>query len=219
MFLSNPVKIFHAACILSVVFAGCSLWRGNENSAITFASQPKSEYPFVAREPEVFQAELVLRTGETERRMFIARSGEKRRIDYDVGTDNQHSVIISDKEYLLFFRRKVFEERLMSSNAAASYEPLSAQMLTTRDYASFDETGRNGSVVQFSARINDSANSEAVIFFDEVIGLPVKQEFYSIEGEARTLQYSSELRNFSTTVDPSAFQIPAGFRKVTRALN
>src|SRR5829696_13615 len=129
MFLSNPVKIFQAVCCLSMLFAGCTLWRSNENSSVTFASQPKSEYPFVAREPEVFQADLVVRTGDTERRIFIARSGEKRRIDYDVGTDNQHGVIISDKEYLLFFKRKVFEERSMSSNAADSYEPLSAQML------------------------------------------------------------------------------------------
>src|SRR5215211_685265 len=104
MFLSNPVKIFHAACCFSIVFAGCSLWRSNENSAITFASEPKREYPFVAREPEVFQAELVVRTGETERRMFMARDGEKRRIDYDVGSGDQHSVIIADKEYLLFFK-------------------------------------------------------------------------------------------------------------------
>src|SRR5215203_3019088 len=139
MFLSNPVKIFHAACCLSIVFAGCSLWRSSENPGVTFASPPKSEYPFVAREPEVFQAELVVRSGETERRMFIARSGEKRRIDYDVGSEDQHSVIIADKEYLLFFKRRVFEERDMSSNAAAFYEPLTAQMLSTRDYANFEE--------------------------------------------------------------------------------
>jgi hypothetical protein len=219
MFLSNPVKIFHAVCCLSIVFAGCSLWRGNENSTVTFASPPKSDYPFVAREPEVFQAELVVQAGESERRMFIARSGEKRRIDYDLGSDDQHGVIISDKEYLLFFKRKVFEERSMTSNAAALYEPLSAQILSTRDYADFDEISRNGSLVQFRARINDSSNSEALIFFDEAVGLPVKQEFYSIEGEERKLQYSSELRNFSTTVDQATFQIPAGFKKVTRAVN
>jgi len=219
MFLSNPVKIFHAVCCLSMVFAGCTLWRGNENSSVTFASQPRSEYPFVAREPEVFQADLVVQTGQTERRMFIARNGEKRRIDYDVGTASQHGVILSDKEYLLFFKRKVFEERSMSSNAAASYDPLSAPMLGTRDYGSFEEISRSGSVVQFRARINDSSNSEAIIFFDEAIGLPVKQEFYSIEGEERKLQYSSELINFSTTVDPATFQVPAGFKKTTRGVD
>jgi hypothetical protein len=212
MFLSNPVKIFHAACCLSIVFAGCSLWRSNENSAITFAS-PKSEYPFVAREPEVFQAELVVRTGETERRMFIARSGEKRRVDYDVGSDDQHGVIIGDKQYVVFFKRKVFEEHAMISNAAAVYEPLSAQVLSTRDYADFEEIDRNGSVVRFSARINDSSNAEAIIFFDEAIGLPVKQEFYSIAGEERKLQYSVGLEGFRTEADLELFTVPKTFRR------
>ncbi|MEO8573410.1 MAG: hypothetical protein ABI481_05530 [Pyrinomonadaceae bacterium] len=201
---------------MSIVFAGCSLWRGNDNSGITFASQPKSEFPFVAREPEVFQAELVVRSGEKERRIFIARSGEKRRIDYDVGSDEQHSVIIADKEYLLFFKRRVFEEHLMSSNAAALYEPLSAQMLSTRAYANFEEISRSGSVVQFRAHINESANSEAIIFFDEAIGLPVKQEFYSIEGEQRKLQYSVALEGFRTEADLELFTVPKNFRRQER---
>ena len=213
MFLSNPVKIFHAVCCLSILFAGCSLWRGNENSAVTFASQPKNEYPFIAREPEVFQAELVVRTGETERRMFIARNGEKRRIDYDVGSDNHHGVVISDKEYLLFYKRKVFEERPLSANVAALYEPLSAQVLTTRDYANFEEINRDRSVVEYSAQINESSNSESIIFFDEAIGLPIRQEFYSMEGDERKLQYSVALEGFRTEADLDLFIVPKNFRR------
>lgn len=201
---------------MSLLFAGCSLWRGNENSTVTFASQPKNEYPFVAREPEVFQAELVVRVGETERRIFIARNGEKRRIDYDVGTDDQHGVVIADKEYLLFYKRKVFEERSMSSNAAALYEPLSAQVLTARDYANFEEINRDRSVVEYSARINGSSNSEARIFFDESVGLPVRQEFYSIEGEERKLQYSVAMEEFRTEADPELFVMPKNFRRQER---
>jgi hypothetical protein len=216
MFLSTPAKIFSATCFLSLVFAGCSLWRGNENSAVTFASEPKSEFPFVAHEPDVFQAELVVRTGETERRTLIARDGGMRRMDFDVGTDNRHAVLITDKEYLLYFKRMTFEERDLSSNAAAQFEPLTAQMLNLRDYASFDEMGRNGSVVQFKARVNESRNSEVLIFFDESIGLPVREEFYSIEGDQRTLQYSVELRDFRRDVQPDLFTVPPDFRRQAR---
>ena len=52
-----------------------------------------------------------------------------------------------------------------------------------------------------------------MIYFDEAIELPVKQEFFSIDGETRTLKYSMELRDFQTSVDPSVFQIPVGFRR------
>ena len=213
MFLSTPVKVFHAACFLTITFAGCSLWRSNENSSVTFAPQPKSEYPFVAREPEIFQTELIVRTGETERRMFVARNGDMRRIDFDVGTDNHRAVLIKDKEYLLFFKRKIYEERAMTSNAAAVHEPLTAHLLNIRDYAIFDEINRDGSVVEYSARVNDSSSSEVLIFFDESIGLPIRQEFYSIEGDQRTLQYSVELRDFRTQPDAGLFVVPENFRR------
>ena len=213
MFLSTPVKVFHAALFLSIVFAGCSVWRGNENSTVSFASQPKSEYPFVNREPEIFQTELVVRTGETERRMLIARNGDMRRVEFDVGTDDHRAVLITDKEYLLFFKRKVYEERSMTSTASAIYEPLTAPILNLRDYADFAEIERVGSVVEYSARINDSPNSEVRIFFDVSIGLPVRQEFYSIEGDQRRLQYSVEFLNFRKAVDDGIFEIPPGFKR------
>ncbi len=213
MFLSTPAKIFHAICFSSIIFAGCSVWRSSENSTAGFASEPKSEHPFSAREPEVFQAELVVRTGDVERRTFIARNGGMRRMDIDVGTDNHRAVLITDKEYLLFFKRMIFEERALSSSAVAVYEPLTAHMLNARDYSSFREVKRDGSVIKYSARVNDSENSEVLIYFDEKIGMPVKQEFFSIEGDKRTLQYAVELRDFRTDVDPELFKIPKNFRR------
>jgi hypothetical protein len=213
MFLSTPAKIFHAICFLSIAFAGCSLWRSNENSAAASASEPKSEYPFVTREPEIFQAEIVVRTGDTERRTFIARNGEKRRMDFGVGTEDRRAVVITDKEYLLYFKRMVFEEHELSSNAAEHYQPLTAQILNLRDYASFEEIDRDGPVVQFKARVNESPNSEVLIFFDENIGLALRQEFYSIEGAQRSLEYSVELRNFRAEAEPELFAVPKNFHR------
>jgi hypothetical protein len=216
MFLSTPAKIFPAICVLSIAFAGCSLWQSNENSAATFASETKSEYPFVAREPEVFQAEIVVRTGETQRRTFIARDGQKRRMDLDMGTDDHRAVVITDKEYLLYFKRKVLEEHDLSSNAAEHYEPLTAQIMNLRDYARFEEIGRDGSIVQFRARVNASTNSEVLVFFDQSIGMTVRQEFYSIDGAQRSLQYSVELKNFRPEAEPELFAIPPDFRRQAR---
>lgn len=134
-------------------------------------------------------------------------------MDIDVGTDNHRAVLITDKEYLLFFKRMIFEERALSSSAVAVYEPLTAHMLNARDYSSFREVKRDGSVIKYSARVNDSENSEVLIYFDEKIGMPVKQEFFSIEGDKRTLQYAVELRDFRTDVDPELFKIPKNFRR------
>lgn len=213
MRLSNPVKIFHTACFFCLFFTGCGLWRGNQNSAVTFASPSASEYPFTTREPDVFQTELVVRVGENERRMFIARDREKRRIDYDVGTDDHRAVLVTDKESLVYFKRRVYRETPIAAASALKFEPLTAHLLNKRDYAAFDEVGRDGSVVQFRAKINQSDASDVLIFFDESIGLPVRQEFYSIDGGQRTLQYSVELRGFRAEAGADLFLVPKTFRK------
>ena len=189
MFLSNPVKIFHAAWLLSIVFAGCSLWRSDPNPRTTLASSPTSEFPFSLREPEIFQAEIVIRTGEHERHILIARNLDRRRIDYDAGTENQRSVITTDKEYVLTFKRKEYTERPLTSDLASVDSTLTGQLTNVRDYSEFEEVGRDGTVIRYQGRINEGSASETMIFFDQSIGLPVKQEFYSIEGESRILQY------------------------------
>jgi outer membrane lipoprotein-sorting protein len=214
MFLSNPVKIFHAAWIFSIVFAGCSYWRSDQNAQTALPSSPTSAFPFSLRAPEIFQAEIVIRTGENERQIFVARSGDRRRIDYDVGTGNHRAVILTDKEYLLSFKRKEFSERPLSENLSSVDATLTGHLLNVHHFSDLEEVSRDGSVIQYIARMNDSASSEVMIFFDQTIGLPVKQEFYAIEGETRTLQYTFELRGFKTDIDDSVFQIGKEFRKV-----
>ena len=214
MFLSNPAKIFHASWLLSIVFAGCSLWRSDPNPTTTLASSTTNEFPFSIREPEVFQAEIVIRTGEEERHILVARSSNQRRIDYDVGTDHRRAVLITDKEYLLSFKRKEYTERPLISDLSSVDSTLTGHLMTGRDYSDFEEVGRDGTVIRYRARVNEGSASEILIFFDQSVGLPVKEEFYSIEGETRTLQYSFELRGFKNEVDDSVFQIGKEFRKV-----
>ena len=212
MLLSNPAKIVFATCIVSLFFAGCSMWRSDEKHAVNVSLPNKKELPFATREPEVFQFEIIVRAGETERRIGVSRDGNKRRIDYDLGTEKHRAVMIADKEYRLDLKRRTYTERGLSA-AGASDNDLVSHLLNARDYTDFEEVGREGSVVTFRARINESDASEVLIFFDESIGLPVRQEFYSIDGETRDLKYSVEMRNFKTDVDQGLFEIPGSFRK------
>jgi hypothetical protein len=214
MFLSNPVKIFHASWLLSIVFAGCSFWKSEQNAAPVPPSSPANEFPFSVHEPEIFQAEMVIRAGENERHILIARRGDQRRIDYDPGTETHRAVIVTDKEYLVNFKRKEYTERPLSSNLSSVDSTLTGQMMNARDYSDFEEVGRDGSMIQYKGHVNEGTASEIMVSFDKSISLPVKQEFYSIEGETRTLRYSFELRGFKTEVDDSVFQIGREFRKV-----
>jgi hypothetical protein len=215
MFLSTPVKIFCVICFLVSIFSGCSLWRETETSPVTFASTAKPEFPFTVHEPDVYQAELIVRSGDVERRLFVARDHEKQRTDYDVGTDDHRAVIVSDKLYVVYFKRNSYTERPVTSDLASLYEPLTASILNFRDYAEFDEVSRAGSVVEYRARINGSAVSDTSIFFDESIKMPVRHEVYSLSGGERKLEYSTELQNIKTEVDDATFEIPRGFKKLT----
>lgn len=218
MFLSNPAKIFCTALCFSLFFTGCSLWRRAEDP-ITATPPPISELPFTTREPDVFQTEVVVRTGEIERRMFVARSGEKRRIDYEVGTDAHRAVLTTDNEYLVYFKRRAFVENAAkdpTSSDETGNSPTLSHLLHARDYSTFEEIGRDGSVVQFRARINENTAAEILIFFDESIGLPIRHEFYSLDGDKRVLQYSVELRGFRREADDGLFQLPANFKREGR---
>lgn len=214
MFLSTPVKILGVALFLPLVFAGCSFWRSDDNTAPFAAPKKREEFPFSTREPDIFQAMLVIRTGENERRIAIARDGEKRRIDYDVDTESHRAVIISDKEFALDFKQKQVRERDLSGASPLRKEI--AGLLNTRDFTDWNEAGQQGSVREYRGRINESDASEVSVFFDESIGLPVRQEFYSVSGDERKLQYSVELRDFRREVDPDTFVVPTGFSRVSK---
>ena len=54
-----------------------------------------------------------------------------------------------------------------------------------------------------------------MIYVDESLGLPVKQEFFSINGNQRTLEYSVELTNIRREIDTGVFEIPPGFRQTS----
>ncbi len=218
MFLSNPAKFFLASILLFFVFAGCRFWQNNQNTSVPLISETKDEFPFSTKEPEIFQAEIVVTSGDTERKTFIARNGERRRIDYNFGEENQHSVLQTDKEYVISNRKKIYAEILPRSRLSANQTPqndLTSELLNRRDYAKFEKLGREDNLTRYRVRINESDASEILIYVDETIGIPVKQEFFSVNGEQKTLQYSVEMKNFKLETGDKLFAIPAGFRKVS----
>ncbi|HMJ08452.1 MAG TPA: hypothetical protein VK468_05570, partial [Pyrinomonadaceae bacterium] len=55
-----------------------------------------------------------------------------------------------------------------------------------------------------------------IIFVNDEVGLPVRQEFYTKnDAGERVLQYSVELRNVRLEADDALFSVPRQFRKVS----
>jgi outer membrane lipoprotein-sorting protein len=218
MFLSNPAKSFLACILLLFLVGGCGFLETGENKPVLIVPETKSRIPFKTKEPETFQCEVVVTTGDATRRTLLARKGERRRIDFDPGEKDQRAVLRSEKEYVLAFDKKIYAEKAAPTgpiSADAQFSELTSELLTRGERAEFEEIGREGSIVKYVVHLEGGEANEILVYFDEAIGLPVKQEFLTISGAERTLQYSVEIVNFRTDVDESLFAVPAGFRKVS----
>jgi hypothetical protein len=234
MLSSNPAKLFSLVFFFSICFSACGFWsRAGENSNVansgTFTAQEiPSEIPFSTREPENFQCEIVVSTfagGEkSERRTLTARSGARRLSIFAVGEAGEISLLQIDeaRAFSIYPAKKVYTETFFNRASSASGgeafgDFLTVARLNSKSSAAFESLGAENGLSKFRARLNDSDASEIVIYVDENLKIPVKQEFYSRAGEQKTLLYMVELKNFQLQADEKLFEPPSkDFRKVSK---
>ncbi|HXG84464.1 MAG TPA: hypothetical protein VNI84_10590 [Pyrinomonadaceae bacterium] len=227
MLSSNPIKFFFAL-VFALSFSSSCLWRRAESekpppqTLQTFtAAELKSEIPFSTKEPENFQAEFVVIADNRKTKTFFARDGDKRRFDYAFGTTKRFTILETgaNQNFLIFPAKKIYAENSASEIPARTTADwndfLTDQWLNARAEAKFTNLGTENNLTKYLVASNDGEVAETIVFVDENIGLPVKQEFYSIEGEQKILTFTFEMRNFNTKIDSDLFEIPKDFRKVS----
>ena len=217
MFLSNPAKSFLACLFILTAAAGCGWLKQNDNTAAPVIAEPKAKQPFKTKEPDNFQCEIVETAGSSIRRTRLARIGNWRRIDYDLGGKQHRAVLRTDKEYLLDIGRNTYAESpsLSGNTGAPPSSELTHELLTIGSRAEFEEIGREGNIIRFRTKVEGFDASEIILLFDETIGLPIKQEFFSVNGDERSLEYTVEMLNFHAVADEGLFSLPTGARKIT----
>ncbi len=225
MFPTNTLKFLFVLVLASMIFSSCSFWQTAENentNSNTFtADELKSEIPFENKEPEVFQAEIVLAAfinGEkSERIIKAARSREKIRYDYPNGISFLQ--LNENEKFLLETEKKVYAQSASISNNSANTGDVLKDFLTTewlseRRDVKFENLGMENGSAKY--RVSDENNySEILIYVDENLKFPVKQEFYSISGEQKILFSAMEFRNLKLEIDESIFDLPQDYKKVS----
>ena len=227
MFLPKSTKTF--AALTALFAASCGYWQGNSNitpapAAPFVAEELKSGIPFASKEPGVYQAEIVLTTyagGEkSERKIFTARSGAKLRSDYE----NNVSFLQSDGniKYLINNGRKVYAESQITSGAAGDSgntikDFLTAEWLNEKRGAKFENLGAENGLTKYRVSLTDAPNkdSETLIFVDENLKIPVRQEFYATNDGQKVLVFSMEMRNIKLEADDKLFELPKDYRKIS----
>ncbi len=216
MILSDSKKHLAVFVLLLLSCAGCRFFQtANSDTPKPFTLEEiKSDIPFSTKEPEVFQAEIVITANGVENKKFIARNGNSRRFDYNLGAKNQVSVVQNDKIYTILADKKIYTETALGANFPAQND-WTSEWLNAKTDAEFTKIGTENNLTQYRVSFGDTAKSEMLIFVDENLQFPVKQEFYSLENGQRTLTMTIELKNFKPEAADDLFIASKDFKKVS----
>jgi hypothetical protein len=219
------------------VTANANTSPANANANIS----PTATSVISTREPEKYRATLVL-SAETEGGQKtvgiptlsaqVARNGADRRVSFKL-PDGSDLIYLEQggKHIVIAPARKQYAEltpeatgfqlhKLMTPGQIVSYiEKLKGVERVGDDTLN----GRTADKYRYVATTNTSTsagqvNTEAFVYVDKETGLPLRAELYteasgSVQG-VKGAKIVAEMRDISTTVDDSLFQVPAGLSKV-----
>lgn len=214
------LKIFKYLFLLALIFcSSCRYWQNSANSNSstnqTAVAEIESEIPFSTKEPEIFQADIITKFEDNEEKSFIAQSRGRFFLRKGETATLQTE---PNKSFLLNFEKKIYVENIEKSAVVKenSGETLSdfltTEWLNQKTDVKFEDLGEENGLSKFRTSFE---NSETLIFVDQNFKIPIRQEFYSIEGEAKNLLYSTELQNLKLIADEQFFEIPKDFRQVS----
>lgn len=216
-------QIFGFFTLALLVFSACRFWQRADgeipNPTPFTAEELKSETPFSAKEPNVFQAEIVVTANNRESKTFAARNENRRRYDYNLGAKNRLSVLQTDKNYLLLPDKKIYAESVSTEKTFVSggwTDFLTTEWLNAKTDVKFFKLAAENNLAKYRVVFGDAENaeSESLIYLDEAKNLIVKQEFYGASGEQKTLTMTVELKNLKLEAEADLFVLPKNYRKV-----
>lgn len=224
MFKSSRGKLFFA--IIVFFASACNFSRTGEtntnNATPSAANELVTEIPFSTKEPEIYQTDIIITAGETERKIFTARSGTRRLTVFNRGEKDEIERLELDGGFLSLVNRAAGIYAGSTGEGAATSDETFNDFLTTewlnqKTPAAFENLGAENNLTKFRVKLGDAGNlnSEVLIYVDENLKLPVRQEFYSIEDGQKILSFSVELKNFKPEATEDFFQIPKDLRYVS----
>lgn len=218
MFALKFLKIFLLAALLT---SACRFWQAKTDTAPTptpiAVEEIKSEIPFSTKEPESFQTEIVVTANGTESKMFTARSGANRLTIYEYQTANEIALLQTGdgKNYLMARSQKIYAENQFGNRGVEDANLPVAELLNQQEIAAFELLSDANDSAKYLVTLDASKKSEIVVTVDKKINLPVKQEFFSVNGEQKTLLTTIELKNFSLQTNAQNFEFPKDYKKVS----
>ena len=216
--LSTLAKFLCTVPLFAFVTIGCGSGTstGNDNSIPVLENERRAPIP--TKEPDAYRGLLVITAGPTERRVFLARDGDRRRIDFDPLGESPLTLIVSGRHYLVSTGDRVYAIRPTGVAAApdmAFIEDMVRRYLSSADRADIEVLDETDAAATYRVRPeSEGGKFESIIYVDKRAGFPVKQEFFSVSNGERLLQYSVEFRDLRLDTEGVSFELPDGVREV-----
>lgn len=215
----------------------------NSAPANVNADLPSAPGPGIAtREPEKYRATLVF-TAQTEGgektigiptlSAEIARNGADRRVSFKLPDGSDLIYIDHDnKHYVIAPGRKQYAELTPEATGMAIQKLMTPGQVAQRlenlkgvERVGDEEiNGRKADKYRYATTSNTNTqagkvSTEAFVYVDKETGLPLRSELFAeTSGDVKGVKgarFVVELRDLSTTVEASLFEVPAGLTKVT----
>ena len=216
----------------------------NANANVPVANTNTATEPIsaiAAREPNAYRATLVF-TAETEGgektvgiptlSAEVAKSGDDRRLAFKL-PDGSDLIYIehAGKPYVIAPARKQYAELTPEATGFQLHKLMTpGQLVSYLDRlqgveSAGEETVNGRTALKYryakTSNTNTSAgqvNTESFVFVDKDTGLPLRAELFSeasgnVQG-VKAAKVVAEMRDITTTVDPSLFEVPPGMNEV-----
>jgi len=192
-----------------MIMQGCSSCGAPESSVISPPAATPSKLPFQTKEPQIYQADLIVTTSSAEEKTFVARKNDKYRVDIFQNGEKTLSEIIAGSRSVLDHRQKTYYEEPQGSSPTDSVSPADNFFRGT-GFSTFEEIGVEGNIRRYRVR-QEGLRDNVTLTFDTSVNMIVAQEFTAEDGSV-TVKY--EMRDIRLEVADDVFQVPAGYRRV-----
>lgn len=219
MFLSNyRLSLVILLCIIALA-AACGSKdpvTNTPSNASANGDLTKAEQPFAAKEPEVYQTEVYYSgAGTPTDKYFVARNAETRRFDTYVNGQLSVTELIKDNtRYVIDHVRKIYYADPPSDKGPKAVNPAALAFFQNAQHHEFDETGRDGDLVTYHAKKQPGdPDQDVILTIDKKSGLMVRQD---VKGADPRQSFTFELKNVKLEAPDDLFQIPTGYKQVTK---
>ena len=214
MFLSNRPTLLVITCIFALFLPSCGSGPANESNSLAKLGADKKEFPFSTTEPEVFQGNFFVSSGDNEKRWFVARKGDSWRLDIFDGGERSLTQLKTDKAYLIDHIRRTYCEPPRPSGRNEAVDPILSGFFRGKVYREFEDLGVHEGYRKYKVTQDGDSKEDIIISIDESSGMIVKQDFYEGTGEQARIAYSYEVRDLKLSVDDDVLGLPADYTLV-----